>query len=131
MRQAGHVRVCGDADCGAQHFPRTDPAVIMLVSRGDRVVLGRKSEWPEHMYSTLAGFVEPGESLEDAVAREVWEEVRIEVADVGARTANHISLRIPPLELAEIDRLADRQGVTRTDWILRVIRNQLQTTRRR
>ena len=82
MRDAGHVRVCRDADCGSQHFPRTDPAVIMLVSRGDRVVLGRKSEWAEHMYSTLAGFVEPGESLEDAVAREVWEEVRIEVANV-------------------------------------------------
>ncbi len=82
MREAGHVRRCVDADCGAQHFPRTDPAVIMLVSQGDRVVLGRKSEWREHMYSTLAGFVEPGESLEDTVAREVWEEVRIEVANV-------------------------------------------------
>jgi NAD+ diphosphatase len=82
MREAGHVRRCVDADCGAQHFPRTDPAVIMLVSQGDRVVLGRKSEWREHMYSTLAGFVEPGESLEDTVAREVWEEVRIKVANV-------------------------------------------------
>ncbi len=82
MREAGHVRVCLGDDCGAHHFPRTDPAVIMLVSQGDRVVLGRKSEWAEHMYSTLAGFVEPGESLEDAVAREVWEEVRIEVANV-------------------------------------------------
>ena len=82
MREAGHVRVCSDTECGSQHFPRTDPAVIMLVSLGDRVVLGRRSEWVEHMYSTLAGFVEPGESLEDAVAREVWEEVRIEVADV-------------------------------------------------
>jgi len=82
MREAGHVRVCNDMNCGSQHFPRTDPAVIMLVSQGERVVLGRKSEWVEHMYSTLAGFVEPGESLEDAVAREVWEEVRIEVANV-------------------------------------------------
>jgi NAD+ diphosphatase len=82
MREAGHVRVCVDDDCGSHHFPRTDPAVIMLVSQGDRVVLGRKSEWQADMYSTLAGFVEPGESLEDAVAREVWEEVRIEVANV-------------------------------------------------
>ena len=82
MRDAGHVRVCGADGCGSQHFPRTDPAVIMLVSQGDRVVLGRKSEWVEHMYSTLAGFVEPGESLEDAVAREVWEEIRIEVTNV-------------------------------------------------
>jgi NAD+ diphosphatase len=81
MREAGHVRVCLNGDCGSHHFPRTDPAVIMLVSQGDRVVLGRKSEWPEHMYSTLAGFVEPGESLEDTVAREVLEEVGIEVAN--------------------------------------------------
>ena len=82
MREAGHVRACVDAACGTHHFPRTDPAVIMLVSQGDRVVLGRKSEWMTDMYSTLAGFVEPGESLEDTVAREVWEEVRIEVANV-------------------------------------------------
>ncbi len=82
MREAGHVRICIDDQCASQHFPRTDPAVIMLVSQGDRVVLGRKSEWQKDMYSTLAGFVEPGESLEDAVAREVWEEVRIEVANV-------------------------------------------------
>ena len=54
----------------------------MLVSKGDRVVLGRKAEWFEHMYSTLAGFVEPGESLEDAVAREVYEEVGLEITDI-------------------------------------------------
>ena len=60
-REAGHLRVCGDHSCGASHFPRTDPAVIMLIGRGDRAVLGRKSEWPDGMYSALAGFVEPGE----------------------------------------------------------------------
>lgn len=81
-REAGHLRVCANPGCGTQHFPRTDPAVIMLVSRGDRAVLGRKSEWPDGMYSTLAGFVEPGESLEDAVAREVEEEVGIRVSNV-------------------------------------------------
>ena len=81
-RQAGHLRVCADPGCGAEHFPRTDPAVIMLVSRGDRALLGRKGEWPDGMYSTLAGFVEPGESLEEAVAREVGEEVGVEVAGV-------------------------------------------------
>jgi len=79
-REAGHLRVC--TSCKAQHFPRTDPAVIMLVHRGDRAVLGRKSEWPDGMYSTLAGFVEPGESLEDAVAREVLEEVGVPVRNV-------------------------------------------------
>ncbi len=82
MRDAGHLRVCLSETCGASHFPRTDPAVIMLVALGDRVVLGRKSEWREGMYSTLAGFVEPGESLEEAVAREVMEEVGIAVTNV-------------------------------------------------
>ena len=81
-REAGHLRKCSDDRCGALHFPRTDPAVIMLVSRGDRALLGRKAEWPEGMYSTLAGFVEPGESLEQAVAREVMEEAGVAVANV-------------------------------------------------
>ena len=81
-REAGHLRVCTDRACGASHFPRTDPAVIMLISDGDRAVLGRKSEWPDGMYSALAGFVEPGESLEEAVAREVKEEVAIDVNNI-------------------------------------------------
>jgi len=81
-RDAGHVRVCTGTGCGAQHFPRTDMAVIMLVSRGDYALLGRKAEWPEGRFSVLAGFVEPGESLEGAVAREVMEEAGIAVRDV-------------------------------------------------
>lgn len=72
-RAAGHERHC--STCGTTHFPRTDPAVIMLVTDGDRAVLGRQKIWPAGMFSTLAGFVEPGESLEDAVVREVFEEV--------------------------------------------------------
>ena len=81
--QAGHVRRCTNRDCGTSHFPRTDPAVIMLVhDGGDRCVLGRQKIWPPGMHSTLAGFVEPGESLEDAVAREVSEEVGLELADI-------------------------------------------------
>jgi len=80
--QAGHQRRCGNPDCGAVHFPRTDPAVIMLIHDGDRIILGRQSQWPPGMNSVLAGFVEPGESLEEAVAREVMEEVGIAVADV-------------------------------------------------
>jgi NAD+ diphosphatase len=79
---AGHVRVCSNPACGASHFPRTDPAVIMLVHDGDRCLLGRQKVWPTGMHSTLAGFVEPGESLEEAVAREVKEETAIEVTDV-------------------------------------------------
>jgi NAD+ diphosphatase len=76
----GYVLHC-DA-CGREQFPRTDPAVIMLVVDGDRALLGRQSAWPEGRYSTLAGFVDPGESLEDAVVREVMEEAGIEVTDV-------------------------------------------------
>lgn len=75
--EAGHVRRCTDPLCGAQHFPRTDPAVIMLVHDGDRCLLGRQKIWPVGMHSTLAGFVEPGESLEEAVAREVYEETKV------------------------------------------------------
>jgi NAD+ diphosphatase len=87
-RHGGHLRVCADAECGAEHFPRTDPAVIMLVTRsgadGDTCLLARQARWPKGMMSTLAGFVEPGESLEEAVAREVEEEsgIAVRVEDV-------------------------------------------------
>jgi len=78
-RKSGHVRVCTDTACGLQHFPRTDPAVIMLVHDGESCVLGRRPGWPPGLHSTLAGFVEPGESLEEAVVREVQEEAGLEV----------------------------------------------------
>ncbi len=71
---AGHVRRCTNGDCAIDQFPRTDPAIIVLVSHGDLCLLGRQRVWPKGMYSTLAGFVEPGESLEEAVMREVHEE---------------------------------------------------------
>jgi NAD+ diphosphatase len=80
--EAGHMRRCTDPACLAMHFPRTDPAVIMLVTDGERALLGRNKNFIAGMYSTLAGFVEPGESLEDAVAREVREETAIEVGAV-------------------------------------------------
>lgn len=80
--QAGHLRVCSNAACGSEHFPRTDPAVIMLVHDRERALLGRQASWPPGVFSTLAGFVEPGESLEDAVTREVLEESGVRVADV-------------------------------------------------
>jgi NAD+ diphosphatase len=80
-RSAGHAMAC--TNCGAQHFPRTDPAVIMLVVRGDRCLLGHSQRFPNvTMYSTLAGFVEPGESLEEAVRREVEEETGVKVGAV-------------------------------------------------
>jgi NAD+ diphosphatase len=77
----GYVLTC--ESCGRQQFPRTDPAVIMLVTDGDRALLGRQATWPKGRFSTLAGFVDPGESLEQAVAREVMEEVGVEVAEVS------------------------------------------------
>ena len=81
--RGGHLRRCTNPACGASHFPRTDPAVIMVVhDGGDRCVLGRQANWPSGMHSTLAGFVEPGESLEEAVAREVEEEVGLKVTEV-------------------------------------------------
>jgi NAD+ diphosphatase len=71
----GWQRTC--PTCGAQHFPRTDPVVIMLVTHGNSVLLGRSPGWPEGMFSLLAGFVEPGETIEAAVRREVLEETGV------------------------------------------------------
>ena len=82
-RSAGHVLVCTRASCGASFFPRIDPAVIVLVTDGPLALLGRQASWPPGRYSALAGFVEPGESLEEAVAREVEEETGVRV--VSAR----------------------------------------------
>jgi NAD+ diphosphatase len=76
----GAHRVC--FDCQAEHFPRTDPVAISLVVHGDRCLLGRSPGWPASMYSALAGFVEAGETLEEAVRREVLEEAGVRVGDV-------------------------------------------------
>ncbi len=76
---AGHSLRCSDESCGQVYFPRLDPAIIVLVTDGTRVLLGRQSAWPPGRYSTIAGFVEPGESLEDAVRREVLEETGVRV----------------------------------------------------
>src|SRR6202162_5652514 len=80
--KGGHVLVCTNAGCRHEQFPRLDPAIIVLVSDGERALLGRQASWPVGRYSTIAGFVEPGESLEDAVAREVFEETGIEVDQI-------------------------------------------------
>jgi NAD+ diphosphatase len=85
-REGGHVRVCVDATCGIQHFPRIDPTVIVLVTRlqlqGETCLLGRQPTFPPGLMSTIAGFVEPGESLEEAVRREVLEECGVAVRNV-------------------------------------------------
>jgi NAD+ diphosphatase len=78
---SGHVMRCTASACGAEQFPRLDPAIIVLVTDGERALLGRQAAWPPGRYSTIAGFVEPGESLEDAVAREVLEETGVVVQD--------------------------------------------------
>jgi len=75
----GHRALCGNPDCAAEYFPRTDAAMIALVHDGERCLLGRQASWPEQRFSTLAGFLEPGETLEDCVRREVHEEVGIRI----------------------------------------------------
>jgi NAD+ diphosphatase len=116
--QAGWTRTCTADD--SLHFPRTDPAVIMLIhDGGDRALLGRGPQWGEGRFSTLAGFVEPGESLEAAVAREVYEEVGVAITDIGylasqpwpfpaslmvgfiARLDGDPSLSLDPVEMAD------------------------------
>jgi NAD+ diphosphatase len=73
--------------CGLEHYPRTDPAVIVAISDGQRLLLGRNAGWPPHRYSTLAGFVEPGESLEQTVAREVFEESGVRIREARYLTS--------------------------------------------
>lgn len=78
--EGGWKRQC--PSCGTQHFPRTDPVVIMLAVEGERCLLGRQGAWPKGMYSALAGFVEPGESIEEACARELYEEAAVRALTV-------------------------------------------------
>lgn len=79
--EGGYKRICGN--CGSEHFPRTDPVVIMLATYGDQCLLGRQRGWPDGMLSALAGFMEPGETIEEAVARELQEEAGLEVDSVS------------------------------------------------
>ncbi|MDT4942610.1 MAG: diphosphatase [Pseudonocardiales bacterium] len=131
--QAGWTRACV-AD-GSQHFPRTDPAVIMLIHDGaDRALLGRGKEWGEGRFSTLAGFVEPGESLEAAVAREVHEEVGVRIRDIRylasqpwpfpaslmlgfiARLAGNPEINLDPVEMAEAGWFTRDEVRSARDW---------------
>lgn len=82
LRSAGHRLVCSNEECARESFPRIDPAIIVLVTHGDSCLLGRNAKWRPKHFSTLAGFVEPGESLEDAVVREVYEEVQVNLKDI-------------------------------------------------
>lgn len=123
-RDAGHVRDCTNPACGATHFPRTDPAVIMLVTHGDRCLLGRQKSWADPVYSTLAGFVEPGESLEEAVAREVMEEVGVPLANVVYHSSQPwpfpLSIMLGFTAEATTDRLViDNVEIADAKWLTR------------
>jgi len=80
--ELGQARFCTNKHCEAPHYPRTDPAIIVVVTRGDKCLMARKAEWPEGMFSVVAGYVDHGESLEDTVVREVMEETSIKVNSV-------------------------------------------------
>jgi NAD+ diphosphatase len=80
LAKGGWQRDCGS--CGAQHFPRTDPVAIVLVENGGNLLLGRQARYPPRSYSALAGFIEPGESIEEGVAREMFEEAGVRVREV-------------------------------------------------
>ncbi|MCW8856935.1 MAG: NAD(+) diphosphatase [Kangiella sp.] len=79
---AGFVRQCSNQECAKEHYPRTDAAVICAITYQDKILLGRQAQWPENRYSVIAGFVEPGESLEQAVAREANEEAGLTVTNI-------------------------------------------------
>ena len=82
LQSAGHRLNCSSPECGRESFPRIDPAIIVLVTHGDACLLGHNAQWPERRFSTLAGYVEPGESLEDAVTREVFEEACVRLSGI-------------------------------------------------
>jgi NAD+ diphosphatase len=82
LRSAGHRMMCSNEECARESYPRIDPAIIVLVTHKDCCLLGRNAKWPAKQFSTLAGFVEPGESLEDAVVREVYEEVQMQLQEI-------------------------------------------------
>lgn len=82
LASSGHKLVCGNEACGRESFPRIDPAIIVLVTHGGSCLLGRNAAWPPRRFSALAGFVEPGESLEDAVVREVFEEAQVRLTGI-------------------------------------------------
>ena len=118
----GWKRVC--PACQAQHFPRTDPVVIMLAVKGDRCLLGRQAAWPKLMYSALAGFLEPGETIEEACARELFEEARLRATRVRYHSTQPwpypSSLMIGLIaEVENDDAVADQVELDEVRWFTR------------
>ncbi|MEO8811356.1 MAG: NAD(+) diphosphatase [Caulobacteraceae bacterium] len=122
VAEGGWKRVC--PACRAQHFPRTDPVVIMLATRGEHCLLGRQAAWPKGMYSALAGFLEPGETIEEACARELFEESRLSTLSVRYHSTQPwpypSSLMIGLIaEVDEGDAVADDIEIDEVRWFTR------------
>ena len=122
VAEGGWKRIC--PTCRAQHFPRTDPVVIMLAVKGERCLLGRQAAWPKGMYSALAGFLEPGESIEEACARELYEEAAVRATSVRYHSTQPwpypASLMIGLIaEIETEDATADNIEIDEVRWFTR------------
>ena len=122
VAEAGWKRIC--PSCKAEHFPRTDPVVIMLAVKGEKCLVGRQAAWPKGMYSALAGFLEPGESIEEACARELWEEARLKTRSVRYHSTQPwpypSSLMIGLIaEVENDDAVADQVEIDEVRWMTR------------
>jgi NAD+ diphosphatase len=122
VAEAGWKRIC--PSCKAEHFPRTDPVVIMLAVKDDKCLVGRQAAWPKGMYSALAGFLEPGESIEEACARELWEEARLKTRSVRYHSTQPwpypSSLMIGLIaEVENDDAVADQVELDEVRWMTR------------
>jgi len=122
VAEGGWKRIC--PACETQHFPRTDPVVIMLPVKGERCLVGRQAVWPKLMFSALAGFLEPGETIEEACARELWEEARLKTLRVTYHSTQPwpypSSLMIGLIaEVENDDAVADDVELEEVRWLTR------------
>ena len=122
VAEGGWKRIC--PACRTQHFPRTDPVVIMLAAKGEKCLLGRQAAWPAGMYSALAGFLEPGESIEEACARELFEEAALKTTSVRYHSTQPwpypASLMIGLIaEVENDDAVADQVEIDQVRWFTR------------